>query len=218
MPQRRSSLPWPAVSAFKRFLGKTYLRLIGWEWSGVRPTESKFVVIAAPHTSNWDLFHMAAFAFVFDIPLAWLGKHTLFQGPGKRLFRALGGIPVDRRAPQGLVAQVAEEFARRDRLVVAIPPEGTRARRDYWKSGFYYIAAAAKVPILMGYLDFARKQGGYGPLLWPSGDVRADMDKIRAFYADKAGKHPERFGPIRLRVEDDLEDVDAMPIKRAVGE
>lgn len=215
---RGSDLPCPAVSAFKRFIGKTYLRLIGWQWQGARPAESKFVLIAAPHTSNWDLFHMVAFAFVFDVPLAWLGKHTLFRGFGKRLFRVLGGIPVDRRAPQGLVVQVAEEFARRDKLVVAIPPEGTRALRDYWKSGFYYIAVAAKVPILMGFLDFGRKTGGYGPLLWPSGDVKADMDRIRAFYSDKTGRYPELFGPIRLRVEDELEDVDAMPIKRAVGE
>ncbi|MCA9683684.1 MAG: lysophospholipid acyltransferase family protein [Myxococcales bacterium] len=205
------------MKRLKRFLGKTYVRLIGWEWQGERPTVPKYVLIAAPHTSNWDLFHMLAFGWIFDIPVSWMGKHTLFRGPGKFIFKALGGVPVDRRAPQGLVTQVANEFARRDRMVLAVPPEGTRAYRDYWKSGFYYIALEAKVPILMGFLDFGGKRGGYGPLLYPTGDVRADMDKIRAFYADKSGRHPELFGPVRLRVEDDLEDADAPPLKKAVG-
>lgn len=194
------------MKRFKRLLGKTYLRAIGWKWEGERPDEPKMVLIAAPHTSNWDLPHMLAFAFIFDVPLSWMGKHSLFRGPGKWLFSALGGVPVDRRAPQGLVAQVAEVFASRERMVLAVPPEGTRGRAEYWKSGFYHIAVAAEVPILMGFLDFGRKRGGYGPLLWPSGDIKADMDEIRAFYSDKQGRYPEDFGPIRLRVEDELED------------
>ncbi|NVB39701.1 lysophospholipid acyltransferase family protein [Pseudenhygromyxa sp. WMMC2535] len=206
------------MKRLKRFLGKGYLRLIGWRWEGERPEVPKYVLIAAPHTSNWDLFHMLAFAWVFDIPLSWMGKHTLFRGFGKRLFLALGGVPVDRRAPQGLVAQVAEEFSRRERMVLAVPPEGTRGYRDYWKSGFYYIALAAKVPILMGFLDFGNKRGGYGPLLWPTGDVKADMDQIRAFYGDKSGRYPELFGPVRLKVEDGLEDANARSLPLAAGE
>lgn len=193
------------MKGLKRFIGKSYLRIIGWRWEGERPEESKYVLIAAPHTSNWDLPHMLAFAFIYDIPLAWMGKHTLFEGFGGRLMRSLGGVAVDRRAPQGLVSQVAAEFARRDKMALAVPPEGTRSRRDYWKSGFYYIALEANVPILMGFLDFGNKRGGYGPLFWPTGDVRADMDEIRAFYADKSGKYPDMFGPVRLRIEDELD-------------
>ncbi len=193
------------MKGFKRFLGRAYLRIIGWRWEGERPDVPRYVLIAAPHTSNWDLPHMLAFAFIFDIPLAWMGKHTLFKGFGGRFLLSLGGVPVDRRAPQGLVKQVAEEINRRDQIALAVPPEGTRSRAEYWKSGFYYMALEAKVPILMGFLDFAGKRGGYGPLLTPTGDVKADMDVIRAFYADKHGRYPEMAGPVRLRSEDEDE-------------
>lgn len=191
------------MRGLKRLLGRVYLGLFGWEDFGAPPDIPKFVLIAAPHTSNWDFPFMLAFAWVHGIRLGWLGKHTLFRPPFGWFFRATGGVAVDRRAPQGLVAQVAEAFERADRLIVAIPPEASRSRREYWKSGFYRIAEQAGVPIVLGVLDFAQRKGGFGPVIEPSGDLHADMDLIREFYADKTGKRPQEFGPVRLRDEDE---------------
>jgi 1-acyl-sn-glycerol-3-phosphate acyltransferase len=115
--------------------------------------------------------------------------------------RALGGIPVRRDRRNNLVAQVAEAFASASDLALVVPAEGTRGRTEYWKSGFYHMARTAKVPIVCGYLDYARKRGGFGHEFEPSGDVARDMDVVRAFYADKVGKYPECFGPVRLRDE-----------------
>jgi len=131
-----------------------------------------------------------------------MAKHTIFWGPFGPLLRAMRGIPVDRRSPQNLVQQVAERFAQADELVLAVPPEGTRKQVEYWKSGFYQIARAAGVPVVLGFLDFERKVGGLGPVLHLTQDVRADMDRIRAFYRDMRGKHPELESTPRLREED----------------
>lgn len=178
------------------------LAAVGWRPLGERPTAPKFVLIAAPHTSNWDLVLMLLFAIHFDLSISWVGKHTLFRPPLGPLMRWLGGIPVDRRASHDVVKHLAEVFAAADRLVIAVPTEGTRSRTEHWKSGFYWIARGAGVPIVLGTLDYARKLGGFGPTVAPTGDVKADMDVIRAFYADKIGRHPEEFGPVRLRDEE----------------
>ncbi|MCG8589110.1 MAG: lysophospholipid acyltransferase family protein [Proteobacteria bacterium] len=178
------------------FLGRT-----GWEPEGVRPTEPRFVLIAAPHTSNWDLPYLLALAVVFDVRVSWMGKHGLFRPPLGWLMRRLGGIPVVRHRRGNLVAQMARAFGERESLALVVPAEGTRGYVTHWKSGFYRIAEAAGVPIVMGYLDYARRRGGFGPALHPSGDVGADMDRIRAFYADKVGKYPECFGEVRLAEE-----------------
>lgn len=188
-----------------KLLGRLYLFLFGWKPGGERPAARKYVLVAAPHTSYWDMPHMVALSWVFGIRLHWMGKHTIFRGPASGFFKALGGIPVDRRSPQGLVRQMADEFACRESFVLSVPPEGTRARRDYWKSGFYQIAREANVPIVLGYLDFGRKVGGFGDPLPVTGDVVADMDRVRAFYRVRGitGKHPELFTPPRLRLEED---------------
>jgi 1-acyl-sn-glycerol-3-phosphate acyltransferase len=117
------------------------------------------------------------------------------------LMRAAGGIPVVRSRRNNLVDQAADLLREADSLVLVVPAEGTRGYVPHWKSGFYYIARAAEVPIVMGYLDYARKRGGFGPELIPTDDLRADMDEIRAFYADKVGRHPEWTGEIRLKEE-----------------
>ena len=132
----------------KRFIGRLILKLIGWEILGERPPHDKFVLIAAPHTSNWDLPIMLSIALVFDIKLHWIGKHTLFRFPYGWFMRFLGGIPIDRRAPQGMVGQVADAFRNSEKLVIVVPPEGTRGRAEYWKSGFYWMAKEAGVPWL----------------------------------------------------------------------
>jgi 1-acyl-sn-glycerol-3-phosphate acyltransferase len=130
-----------------------------------------------------------------------MGKHTLFRGPMGTVMRALGGIPVRRDRVGGLVAQMVEAFERNPSLVLTVPPEGTRTYVPYWKSGFYQIARAAQVPIVLGYLDYERRCGGLGPALLATDDIRADMDEIRAFYSDKRGLYPDRFGEIRLKEE-----------------
>jgi 1-acyl-sn-glycerol-3-phosphate acyltransferase len=159
------------------------------------------VLIAAPHTSNWDLAYLLAFAGLFDVHISWLGKHTLFRPPLGAVMRRLGGIPVRRHRRGNLVTEVAGLFADREDLALVVPAEGTRSRAPHWKSGFYHIAREARVPIVCGYLDYARRRGGFGLTLTPTGNVRADMDRIRAFYADKVGRYPEKFGPVRLEDE-----------------
>lgn len=172
-----------------------------WRVEGELPP-AKCVIIAAPHTSNWDMPFMLMAAYVIGFRISWMGKHTLFWGPFGPLMRALRGIPVDRRSPQNLVQQVAARFATSDELVLAVPPEGTRKAVEYWKSGFYQIARAAGVPVVLGFLDFERKVGGLGPVVHLTGDVHADMDRIRAYYRDIRGKHPELESTPRLREED----------------
>jgi 1-acyl-sn-glycerol-3-phosphate acyltransferase len=133
-------------------------------------------------------------------------KHSMFRGPFGPIARSLGGIAVRRDRRSNLVKQMAELFREHPRLVLVVPAEGTRSRVEYWKSGFYHLAREARVPIVPSFLDYARRRGGFGPAIVPSNDMRADMDKIRAFYAGKLGKHPECFGPVRLREEEPSAD------------
>ncbi len=187
----------------KRLLGKAALRAVGWREDGPPPQRERYVLIAAPHTSNWDLPITLALSFAYDVPIRWMGKHTLFRGPAGLVFRALGGVPIIRHERRNMVQQMIDLFAERDQLVLMVPSEGTRSRVDRWKSGFYRIAEGADVPIVLGFLDYEGKRGGFGEAFIPSGDVRADMDVIRTFYADKVGKHPDKFAEPRLKEEGD---------------
>ena len=189
----------------KYWLGKMYLWLVGWKMVGERPRLKKYVIIAAPHTSNWDVPLMLSLAYVYGIPVSWVGKHTLFRPPLGWLIRLLGGVPVDRRARHNAVQQMVDEFARRESFYLLITPEGTRGRTEYWKSGFYHIARGAGVPLVLGKLDFKRKLGGLVDVVDLTGDIKADMDRLRAFYHDVEGKYPNDFGPVRLREESAVE-------------
>lgn len=160
------------------------------------------MLIAAPHTSNWDFPITMAMAGALGIDIRWLGKSQMFTKFSAPIFTALGGIPVERSASNGLVGDLAAEFSRHERLILVVPAEGTRTKVEYWKSGFYQIATQAEVPIVCAYVDRATRSGGFGLRLVPSGDVRADMDKIRDFYSDKTGLKPDRFATPRLREED----------------
>lgn len=171
-------------------LARTGLKLTGWRMEGELPKVDKCVFIAAPHTSNWDFPVMMAFAFAFEVRVHWLGKDALFRGPGYWLFRWLGGIPVNRSRAGGLIDQAAQAFAEADSLMLAVPPEGTRSQGVGWRSGFYRIAQAANVPIVMSYADFERRVGGIGRAVMPCGDLDADMEIFRAFYTSVRGKHP----------------------------
>lgn len=144
---------------------------------------------------------MLAVAWVLGIRISWVGKHTMFWGPFSPILRALGGIPIDRRIPHGMVTTTVAAFRATDELLVGIPPEGTRNKVAFWKSGFYHIARAAEVPVGLGFMDYARKVGGFGGFIMLTGDYKADMDKIRAFYKDIRGKIPERESPPRLKEE-----------------
>lgn len=186
----------------RRTLGETFLRTTGWKPEGAPPERHRFVLIAAPHTSNWDLAYLLALGEAYDLRISFMMKHTLFRGPLGPLFKSLGGIPIYRDRRGDLVKQMVDAFGERDEFVLAVPAEGTRSRVDYWKSGFYHIAREANVPIVLGYLDYARRRGGFGPALHASGNVREDMDLIRDFYADKSGLHPELFAEPRMREED----------------
>jgi len=183
------------------WLGSLYLWLVGWKLLGQKPPYKKYVILAAPHTSNWDVPLMLAMSWVYGIRLSWIAKHSLFRGPFGLLIRLLGGLPVDRRARHNAVQQMVDEFAHRDELCLAITPEGTRSRADCWKSGFYYMASGAAVPIVLGLLDYRKKVGGLFDVIQPTGDLRADMEKIRIFYRNASGKYPQNFGPIQLREE-----------------
>jgi len=183
-----------------RALARAFLAVTGWKPEGQAPP-GRCVLIAAPHTSNWDFPFTLAFAALFRVRIRWMGKHTLFRPPFGGLLRAMGGIPIQRHLRSNVVAAAAEMLRESDDLVLVVPAEGTRSRTAHWKSGFYHIARSAGVPIVLGYLDYRRKRGGFGPAIVPGDDVVETMDRIRAFYTDKVGKHPERFGPVRLREE-----------------
>jgi 1-acyl-sn-glycerol-3-phosphate acyltransferase len=184
-----------------RWIAKAFLALTGWRAEGERPVARRCVVIAAPHTSNWDLAFLLAFAAVFRVKLRFMAKHTLFRGPMGAAMRAVGGVPVRRDRRGDMVEQMAQLLNESREMALTIPPEGTRGYVAHWKSGFYHIARRAEVPIVLSYLDYARRRGGFGPAILPTGDIGQDMDEIRAFYSDKRGLHPDLFGEVRLKEE-----------------
>ena len=186
----------------KQRLASGLLRLLGWRLVGARPQFDRYVLIAAPHTSNWDFPLMLLFGFAFDIKIMWMAKHSLFRPPMGWIMKALGGLPIVRHENRNIVETLADEFNRGLPLVLVVPTEGTRARAEYWKSGFYHIARKASVPIVPSFLDYGRKQGGFGPALELSGDVKIDMQYFRDFYVGMKGLYPENFGPIRLKEEE----------------
>ena len=194
-----STDPRPSdVSRLSRALGRLFLRLCGWTVEGQRPEAAKAVLLAAPHTSNWDLPFMLAAAYAFGIRPHWLGKRALFRWPFGGFMRWLGGIPVDRQRRENVVAQAVERFAAVPRLILVIPPSGTRSRAAHWRSGFYHIARGADVPVVCTFLDYRRRVACIGAQLAMSGDVGRDMDAIRAVYADVTPKHPALLTPVRL--------------------
>lgn len=184
-------------------LARAFLRTTGWELDGSRPDAPSFVMVGAPHTSNWDLAYFLAFMGVLRVRARFMAKHTLFIGPLGPVFRALGGIPIRRHVRENVTQQMVAAFRTDPALVLAVPAEGTRSYVTHWKSGFYHIARGADVPVVPGFLDYERRRGGLGPPMRLTGDVHADMDRLRAFFAHKraTGRYPELAGGIRLREE-----------------
>ena len=188
----------PTKSLINYWIGRLLMAIFGWEVKGKIPPGSKFVLIAAPHTSNWDFPFALSALYIFRLKVSWMGKDSLFKKPFGGIMKWLGGIPIKRDSKQGIVAETVNWFKNSDKLVIVIPPSGTRKRREYMKSGFYWIAYGAKVPFLLAYLDYAKKEAGIGLSFVPTGNVAEDMNIIREFYKDKKGKYPELETELKL--------------------
>ncbi|WP_402468722.1 1-acyl-sn-glycerol-3-phosphate acyltransferase [Isoptericola aurantiacus] len=198
------------LSSLRRGVARLYWRLSRWTLRSEPVPPRAGILVGAPHTSNWDFVLMLAIAWRLDIDVRWLGKHTLFAGWRGPVMRWLGGIPVDRRDPSRVVADVLQRVSRGEVFHLVVTPEGTRSG-DGWKSGFYRISREAGLPVTLGYVDRTTLTTGLGPTLDLTGDVAADMDRIRAFYADKAGFNPALRTEPRLRSETPGADADDAP-------
>ena len=169
-----------------------WYRRAGWAPEGTLPPEQKFVLVGAPHTSNWDFMVFVGTIDAFGRTVHFIGKHTLFRWPLGGLMRGLGGVPVDRSASDDLVVQMTAAFAAHDGFILVIAPEGTRGRATRWRTGFYRIALAAGVPLVCAGPDYPRRRGVIGPVIFPTGDYEQDMAPAFAFFRTLGAKHPAR--------------------------
>jgi 1-acyl-sn-glycerol-3-phosphate acyltransferase len=192
VPQLGPNVPrqgGPLTAAF----GRLALRLMRWRIESAVPDVGRAVMIVAPHTSNWDFPVGLAAKFALRLRVHWLGKHSIFRYGLGHVWRPLGGIAVDRRAPAGVVNDVLAEFRRRDRLLLGVAPEGTRKKVEQWKSGFYRIAQAAGVPIAPVAFDYSRRTIVFFPLFEPTGDYEADLARLQSHYSAEMACRPENF-------------------------
>lgn len=188
------------VVSFRRVIARLYWRLSRWRLvREAAPVSGPRLLIGAPHTSNIDFVLMLAITWEAGMRIHWLGKKELFRGVAGPIMRGLGGIAVDRSNPSSIVAEVLERARTSENFMLVVTPEGTRSGKG-WRSGFYRIAMLAGLPVTLGFVDRTTMTSGVGPTLHLSGDVEADMDRIREFYADKVGVRP------RLRTEPRLND------------
>ncbi len=191
----RTLFTTPLVNTALRAGSRAFLRLNGWTVQGELPANTpKCVLIAAPHTSNWDLPYTLMVAYSLRLNIYWMGKQSLFRWPFGALMRWLGGIAVDRSKSANLVSASAAALVAADGcLQLVVPPEGTRGKTRHWKTGFYFIALEAKVPIVLAFMDYKRKVSGLGPVFLPTGDIEADMAEIKRFYAGIKGRNANQF-------------------------
>lgn len=185
----------------RRFAARAFWTVSRWRLVTERAPDRPTLLIGAPHTSNWDFVFMLAITWKLGIHIRWLGKKSLFAGWRGPIMTRLGGIPVDRDAPGRVVAEVVERIRSGEVFSLVVTPDGTRSGHTHWKSGFYRIARETGMPVTLGYVDRTTMTTGLGPTFELTGDVAADMDRIRAFYADKAGVRPEHRVEPRLREE-----------------
>jgi len=177
-------------------IAKAILKVGGWEIVGTHPEVPKAVVVAAPHTSNWDGFWGLVCRVALNVNIHFFGKQSLFWFPLSTLLRALGGIPLDRKRAGSAVDQAIEMFRTNDSFYFGLAPEGTRSRVDHWKSGFYRIAEGADVPVVLGFLDYGKRRIGLGPTIRLSGEWHKDLEVISRFYENVEGRWPEKAGPV----------------------
>ncbi len=183
--------PGPLARLARAVLVLIY-RLRGWKAVGVVPEPRRFVLVAAPHTSNWDFVNYLGLVHDLNIQTYFMAKRSLFRWPLGGFIRQMGGLAIDRSGGQNYVQAMADEFARRKEFILTVAPEGTRGKVQKWRTGFYQIALAAQVPMVVGMMDYGRRTGGLGPLIWPTGDFRADMQKIFDVYNGCVPKFPDR--------------------------
>ena len=188
LPALSPSMPQFGQNRSRRFCA-WLLRAAGWRLVGTLPDVPKLVLIAAPHSSWWDGVWGLLFRSALGADIAFMAKRELFTGPLGWLLRKAGGIPIERSSSSGVVEQMSQRFAAADKLWLGIAPEGTRKRVEKWKNGFWYIARAARVPILPVYFDYPSRTIGLGPLFETSSDLDSDTADLRAFYAPFRGKH-----------------------------
>jgi 1-acyl-sn-glycerol-3-phosphate acyltransferase len=184
----------PLLSPFLRALSKVILKIIGWRVDGtLPPDQKKYVLIVAPHTSNWDFFLFVLTVSVLRLQPSVLIKDTLFIGPLGWFLRYCGAIPVNRRQAGSLVTYISSIYEAREEFVLIITPEGTRSPNTNWKRGFHHVAKAAEVPILVVYVDSAVRTIGIEGLMQPSDDIEADMQQLKTFFDTKKGLKPDNY-------------------------
>ena len=173
--------------------------MLGWELDEQLPSTNRYVLIAYPHTSNWDFILGMLAKWAMDMPLNWVAKHSMFWGPFRPLFIAMGGVPVNRDKTFGFIQKNIELFQVREKFILGLMPEGTRSRTDRLKTGFYHIADGANVPIALAYLDYKNKILGVGKVIETSGDIENDFAVIKAFYQNMAGCNPENQSELVIK-------------------
>ena len=185
----------PGVIQFMRLLSWLILKLGGWKVVNVAPATGSYLIIAAPHTSNWDFPLGIAIAFHLRLKVYFIAKHTLFNGFAGPIMRWLGGVPLNRGESKNFVDASVEIYANSENLIFAIAPEGTRSSVGRWKTGFYHMAKGANVPLALAYFDFSKRIGGIGKMLNTTKNIDADMQAIADFYEPVMGKYPNNFNP-----------------------
>jgi 1-acyl-sn-glycerol-3-phosphate acyltransferase len=177
-----------------KYLSLLLYKIFGWELVGTFPPDlKKAIVVAAPHTSNWDFLWGRAGLYIYGVRVKYLIKNDYFKGPLSFFFKATGGIPVDRSKSNNLVDELTEYMDKQEKMYLLFPPEGTRKKVERWRTGFYHVAVGLKLPIVLGFLDYPSKKAGIGEIFYPSGNFDKDMLFIENFYKDKRGKNPENF-------------------------
>jgi len=180
-------------SRWRRWLGIALMLISGWRIDGNFPNLPKFVLIVAPHTSNWDFYRGACAYFALQLDATWFVKHTALKGPVGMLARYFGAVGINRAQAGSTVTEAVAEFLRRDSMMLTITPEGTRKKVPAWKTGFYRVALAAKVPIVPVAFDFASKRIVISSPFFPSGDLEADLPKIKDHFDAGMARHPELY-------------------------
>lgn len=191
------------MEMIRRLIARAFWSVSPWRLDSRPAPGGPTILLGAPHTSNWDFILMLAIAWRLGIPIRWLGKRSLFDGPLGPVMRATGGISVDRDAPGAVVGSIVDELSSDEACGIVIAPDGTRGPHSHWKSGFYRIAEQSGLPVTLGFVDRTTMTTGLGPTIEITGDVSADMDRIRDFYRDKAGFTPDARVEPRLRRETD---------------
>jgi len=208
---QRIPLQHPAqkCSGFAHYFGRFLIKVFGWRVEGGVPANKHMLIIAAPHTSNWDALFLLGAAYSFGIKVNWLVKNSFFVPVLAQMITYFGGVPVDRSRATNMVSRLADQIRNSDGTNLVVPPAGTRSYTEYWKSGFYRIALEANIPGVCGYLDYDRKVAGLGLTFELSGEVKADMARIREFYEPLVGKYPDQKSRVLLKEEEET------PSKRA---